>query len=319
MWNASLPGAAAGPVVHPAVQAWRSGTLDLGFSGSGFLLFYFLGVLQSLFDLGIASHSTRMAGSSGGALTAVGGGCGGVAPAVLLRDLTATAEACRAAEQCYHTLDAAVRARLDSTLPADAAARCSSRGFVAVTRADPTGPDEPLLLGERYHNKSDVVAAAAASSFLPYWSAPSPFTTVRAFEAYDGGFTAPLPCPPPEGNSTYCAIAQFRALSRYNTEGNVTSPAPELDPLPGPPPPEVDIAPGKPGLSPLPFPPATWDSFSLTSIPNATAARLIFDTGAADAAQWARAVGLEAAAAAGARGGRRRARGGAGAAQRQRA
>lgn len=45
--------------------------------------------------------------------------------------------------------------------------------------------------------------AAAASSFLPYWSAPSPFTALRSFEAYDGGFTAPLPCPPPGGRGCF--------------------------------------------------------------------------------------------------------------------
>jgi hypothetical protein len=73
--------------------------------------------------------------------------------------VTATAAPPRPPRPRQHTLDAAVRARLESTLPADAAERCSGRGFVAVTRVEPSGPDVPLLLGERYADKSDVVAA----------------------------------------------------------------------------------------------------------------------------------------------------------------
>jgi hypothetical protein len=42
-----------------------------------------------------------------------------------------------------------------------------------------------------------VPLAVAASSYLPFWSSPELYTEVRQFEAYDGGFTDPLPCPPP--------------------------------------------------------------------------------------------------------------------------
>jgi hypothetical protein len=74
---------------------------------------------------------------------------------------------------------------------------------------------------------------------------------------------------------------------------------PELDPLPAPP---ADIAPGKPGLTPLPFEPAEWQAFSLVQPPDAAAARRIYDLGRADAAAWARGVGLAQAAAAAAGG-----------------
>jgi hypothetical protein len=63
---------------------------------------------------------------------------------------------------CAHaqqTLDAAVRANLNATLPADVAARCSGRGFVAVTRAQPLGPDPPLVLGHRWASRDSLISA----------------------------------------------------------------------------------------------------------------------------------------------------------------
>ncbi|KAI8473192.1 MAG: hypothetical protein J3K34DRAFT_519202 [Monoraphidium minutum] len=315
--------------VHPAITALQQGTLGVGFSGSGFLLFYFFGVLSHLLDAGVVSQRTPMAGSSGGAITALAAGCCGRQPSDLFDDMAATAEACRRERQCYHTLDAAVRRQLSETLPTDVAARCGGTGFVAVTRVAADGPDLPVVLGRDYIDRNDVIEAAAASSFLPFWSSPAPFTAVRGFDAYDGGFTSPLPCPPAAvTNVTYCiriqaqpygtppsgiteqarpqhcctalipqAMAQFRALARFGA-GNATdgAPAPELDPQPAPLPPYVDIAPGKPGLSPLPFEPAIWSSFQITALPNASVARVIYDLGAADAEAWARDTGLAAAA-----------------------
>jgi predicted acylesterase/phospholipase RssA len=73
----------------------------LGFSGSGFLLFYFFGVLASLLDSGIVTHLTPMAGSSGGAIAAVSAGCAGLAPATLLDKLIATSEGCRLQNECF--------------------------------------------------------------------------------------------------------------------------------------------------------------------------------------------------------------------------
>jgi hypothetical protein len=61
------------------------------------------------------------------------------------------------APHLQHTLDQAVRAQLNSTLPPDAASRCSGRGFAAVTRVLPDGPDPPLLLGYDYKDRADVI------------------------------------------------------------------------------------------------------------------------------------------------------------------
>ncbi|KIZ06035.1 hypothetical protein MNEG_1916, partial [Monoraphidium neglectum] len=80
---------------------------------------------------------------------------------------------------------------------------------------------------------------------------------------------------------------------------------PELDPLLGRQPPVVDIAPGKPGLSPLPYSPSAWATFSLIQPPDAVTARGIFDLGRKDAHAWAAEVGLARAAAAAAAGRRR--------------
>ena len=66
----------------------------------------------------------------------------------------------------------------------------------------------------------------------------------------------------------------------------------EITPVPSVPPARADISPGRPGLSPLPFPKGEWDSFALSQLPNDTSARQIYDLGAADAAAWVRQVGL---------------------------
>jgi len=225
------------PPAPPPIHSFTI-TTGVGFSGSGFLLFYFFGVLQTLkHDLGIITPATKMAGSSGGAIAAVAGGCSGLAPEKLLSDMLETTRGCRARAQCYvstaflvvpwwlgsargggwmgseavvcwggvrwwgwggstakrrrvclcrpttfesrthtqhapptapqttnpdaqHNLDAAVRTQLTAELPPDAAARCSSTGFVAVTQVVPGSPDPGVLLGERYSSKADVVAAS---------------------------------------------------------------------------------------------------------------------------------------------------------------
>jgi hypothetical protein len=118
--------------VHPAVAAWQQGSLGerrggvtprqsarprtspslsrpsralprtgIGLSGSGFLLFYFVGALASLTEAGVVGPRTVYAGSSGGALTAVAAGCGGLAPPALLDELIATSEGCRHERGCF--------------------------------------------------------------------------------------------------------------------------------------------------------------------------------------------------------------------------
>ncbi len=57
--------------------------------------------------------------------------------------------------------------------------------------------------------------AVAASSFLPFWSSPEPYTSLRGAPAYDGGFTQPLPCPP---NATYCVRVQAQPYGDPPTE-----------------------------------------------------------------------------------------------------
>ncbi|KAF6261671.1 hypothetical protein COO60DRAFT_1699722 [Scenedesmus sp. NREL 46B-D3] len=52
------------------LTAVQNHTLGVGFSGSGFLILYFTGVTAVLQSLGIINNNTRLAGSSGGALTA---------------------------------------------------------------------------------------------------------------------------------------------------------------------------------------------------------------------------------------------------------
>lgn len=60
-----------GPVEHPAVRAWRDGTLGFSFSGGGFLIPYYCGFVHQLAHMGVIRPGhTHLAGSSAGSLIA---------------------------------------------------------------------------------------------------------------------------------------------------------------------------------------------------------------------------------------------------------
>lgn len=52
------------------------------------------------------------------------------------------------------------------------------------------------MLVSDYKDQSDLIAAAAGSSFIPLWSGASLVTHYRGLPAYDGGFASQQPCPP---------------------------------------------------------------------------------------------------------------------------
>lgn len=62
--DAPVTGAAAGAGTAPS-------SLGIGLGGAGYLLVYYIGVLEALQQLGIISRSSRTAGASGGSIAAV--------------------------------------------------------------------------------------------------------------------------------------------------------------------------------------------------------------------------------------------------------
>jgi hypothetical protein len=187
----------------PVAAAAQNGTLAFGYSGSGFLLFYFVGVTSVLHSLGLIINTTKLAGASGGSINSASA-CAGVSIPTQFQALRESARTCRPTKGCRGFLDSAVSKELSSTLPSDTAQRCSGRLFVAVTQAQLQGlPDTPLLLGSNWTDRQQVLYALRASSYIPVQSGRSA-TFALGFlqppvEAYDGGFSVQVPCPPGEG------------------------------------------------------------------------------------------------------------------------
>lgn len=184
-------------------HAVQNGTLSFGFSGSGFLLFYFVGVTSVLKHLGVINSSTSFAGASGGSINSAAA-CADVTAAQQFMAMQTVAHTCRPTQGCRGFLDAAVQKQLRSILPDDAAQRCSGRLYVAVTAAQPKGqPDTSLLLGSDWSNRTQLILALRASSYIPVQSGRAATLKLSWLPGpgacYDGGFSVDVPCPPGEG------------------------------------------------------------------------------------------------------------------------
>lgn len=73
---------------------------------------------------------------------------------------------------------------------------CRDKGYIAIT----TGrillnQHHPMLVSD-FKDNTDLVDAAASSSFIPMWSAGSLVGQYRGLNVYDGGFAMSQPCPP---------------------------------------------------------------------------------------------------------------------------
>ncbi|KAF8065656.1 KIN4A [Scenedesmus sp. PABB004] len=302
--NGTSPLAAAAA----AAAGSAAGTLGVGFSGSGFLILYFTGVVASLQAAGaLSASSTHVAGSSGGALTAAAV-CAGVPPERQRAANLALAARCRPSLACRGDLDRAVRGALDALLPADAAARCTGRLAVGLTLARARQRDVPLL-ATNFTSRAQLVDALAGSAYLPFWSGPNATTRFDGEPVYDGGFSLPLPCPPgvavcvrvaasppanasaPHAKPAPGAPAGASSTLQLLVAGrNASGPDPllPLDPIVAPTP-RADIFPGLSG--PLDRSDAAWNALGL-AIPDDATLDMLFATGLRDGAAWARAAGF---------------------------
>lgn len=188
---------------------------------------YFTGVAAVLQSLGIINNNTRLAGSSGGAITAAAL-CSNI-PAATQQfatniNITTT---CRANKGCRGILNSVVRSSFSNLLAAgkDSAPKstrvaadrlpgaatgsssavtrpvtgwCGSKLFITVTHARPANATDLPLLVSNFSFVQQLVDAVAASAYLPFLSGASAVTRYDGLTVYDGGFSYPLPCPPGE-------------------------------------------------------------------------------------------------------------------------
>ncbi|KAI8471884.1 MAG: hypothetical protein J3K34DRAFT_458129 [Monoraphidium minutum] len=184
-----------------ALQAFQNGSLGLSFGGAGFLIWYYIGVIKVLQQLGIVDKSTPVAGISSGALTA-GALCSGMDYDRLHKTVSDLTGVCRK-KGCAGKMDKTIRDLLEDALPHDAAARCSGRFWAGVTVLDGGRPRSVMAggAGEPFKDRSDLISTLAASAYIPIWSGSRLFTTWRGMETADGSLSAQQPCPPGTG---YC-------------------------------------------------------------------------------------------------------------------
>jgi hypothetical protein len=151
-------------------------------------------------QLGIITSKTRVAGASGGSINAALT-CSSMPLQQQYTDLSKLASMCRPARGCAGSLDKEVEAALRNALPADAAQLCSGRLWVSITAATPQNrSDENVLLGSSWKSNAELISAARLSSFIPGFSGGSATKQLPEVasvgNAYDGGFSQNLPCPP---------------------------------------------------------------------------------------------------------------------------
>jgi hypothetical protein len=132
-----------------------------------------------------------------------------------------------------------------------------------------------------------LIAAGAASSFVPLFSASSASTLFRGVKVMDGGFHAMLPpCPA-------SAAAPSAACVRVSA---VVSGMPVISGLPKPAA-DAEISPGKYGALPLGMTPDSWAAYVL-STPGEEVSAAIVQHGRDMTLGWARGAFPEAVAAA---------------------
>ncbi|WIA18357.1 hypothetical protein OEZ85_009822 [Tetradesmus obliquus] len=310
-----MAAAVANSTLNTAIQ---QGTVGVSFSGAGFLIFYYIGVLEVLSKLGVLKPQAKLAGASSGALITTSY-CGGLSPTEIIGAGHDLAKACREENSCSGSLDRMLRKTLQAHLPPDAWMKCRNKGYLSISAGNPLGPSNPLLVTD-FKSQDDLISAAAVSSFIPLWSGSRITTYFRGMEAFDGGYSLQQPCPP---DVKYCirissknpswpqnrGIGSFFSLlgrlgssssssSSSITEAASSYPAIQSTGADGKPDPNlvqlaassnVDIAPGV--FSKMPFSQSQWSDWALSPADDSTLKHM-YRLGKSDAEAWAKYVGV---------------------------
>ncbi|KAI8475986.1 MAG: hypothetical protein J3K34DRAFT_4301 [Monoraphidium minutum] len=194
--------------VTAALAAAQAGSIGIGFSGGGFLLPFFLGVIDMLYnELQIMRPSDPVAGGSAGALAAVAAN-GLFPPETMRREVEHLSNFCRGRGNCWGVVKDEISKICRRNLGPDAGAYLNRHGrtFVAVTLPDPAGKAPAThRLVSRFKDTDDLISTGEASIYVPFWAGAALSVKFRGEDAYDGSFAGPgrgfLPCPP---NVTYC-------------------------------------------------------------------------------------------------------------------
>jgi hypothetical protein len=194
---------------HPAVDAFRSGSLGFGFSGGGFLFPWHLGVVTELQDAGVITKDTQISGASCGAIIVA---CvhSGLNLHSLVDELLSFSEDCRS-NGTAGRLRYVIEHFMSANLPADAHLKCAGKTHIQLTRVFPY---LKVLTVSEWQSKDDLVQAIACSCHIPAYNDGSLVFRYRGSLFIDGGVLKHLPIPPKVSFSAGISCVPLKFLGK---------------------------------------------------------------------------------------------------------
>lgn len=201
-------------------------TLAVALDGSAFLSSYYLGVLDSLAELGIVRPgTTKVSGISAGSLVALAS-CMSYPYHDALNLMKAVAEKCKEtwepkkeALPCQGRLYEEVIWIVEQIIgdDPDAYKKCSGklRTFLLALNPKTRGQtrSETQVI-EQFESNQDLAEGVQAATFVPCWSSCQPYVIYRGMPVIDGAFEMPLEQICPDGASP-CIRVQVNHPGKY--------------------------------------------------------------------------------------------------------
>ena len=178
---------------------------SFAFSGCGWLTPFHLGVVNALRENMYINESTVVAGTSGGALSALLA-CSGVSTLEALENIVLLSQN----QKFRKNIHSGLRVAISNLLPDDAVVKCNGRLHVVVTRAWPQPKITPIIISN-FSSKEDILDAVTTSCFIPLYSDKSLFIPYREGKYLDGGLLAFMP---PVGQITVSPFHRRYVLRR---------------------------------------------------------------------------------------------------------
>ena len=164
---------------------------SFAFAGSGWLMPFHLGVVSQLKDTGMINEKTIVAGTSGGALSALL-----AVSDVNIDDALQHLIDLSKDQHFKQNIHGRLRVFLKDLLPSNSVERCNKRLFVCVTKVWPNPSNLPDIICE-YNSVDHLLDVVTASSFIPIYSNSKMLaTTISSHNKnfyIDGGATAYMP------------------------------------------------------------------------------------------------------------------------------
>uniref|UniRef100_A0A8C0AZK2 Patatin like phospholipase domain containing 1 n=1 Tax=Buteo japonicus TaxID=224669 RepID=A0A8C0AZK2_9AVES len=159
---------------------------SLSFSGSGFLVLYQVGVVQSLLELApeLLKSACKVYGSSAGSLIAAAVVCG----VSLGKTITEVRKTILGPLSPKCSLLANIKTVLQQMLPEDSYQLASGRLHISLTRV----VDGQNVMASEFSSKEELIQALLCSCFLPIYCGFIP-PSYRGVRYVDGGFTGLQP------------------------------------------------------------------------------------------------------------------------------